>query len=86
MDDAPPKSIDSSVYKRTFFGILNKDGDFWTPLAFDAPDKARQHIRDFWLDKEKAEECLRTFKIVPVRIQLTVSPPSPLSTQSEERS
>ncbi len=65
-----PVTIDSGVYRHGFYGILNAQGQFWTPLAFDSPEQARQHIRNFWVDPAKAEQCLQTHKIVPVRIRL----------------
>lgn len=62
---------DSANYSHSFFGILNKQGQFWTPLAFESEAKARQHIVDFWGgNKAKIAECLASFKIVPVRIRL----------------
>lgn len=65
-------TLDSSVYKRTFFGILNVDGHFWTPLVFDDEKKARKHIRDFWMgDPKEVEQISGAFTIVPVRVQLT---------------
>ena len=68
-----PVTIDSNVYKHTFFGILNAQGDFWTPLAFDSEAKARMHIRQFWGNNHAArDQCLRTHRIVPVRVRLTV--------------
>lgn len=64
-------SIDSKVYKQTFYGILNAYGDFWTPLAFESQAKARQHIVDFWgANHKNRDQCLQTHKIVPVRIRL----------------
>lgn len=70
-DDVKPRTISSADYKRTFYGILNAQGDFWTPLAFDGEQAARDHIRDFWRhDSAKLSECLRRFKIVPVIIRL----------------
>ncbi|MFE8106952.1 hypothetical protein [Sphingomonas melonis] len=66
---------DSDVYRHTFFGILNADGQFWTPLAFPSEKAARSHIEAFWSnDLEKREQCLRTHRIVPVRIRLTAKP------------
>ena len=64
--------FDSLVYKRPFFGILNAQGNFWTPLAFDSEESARKHIISFWgHDTENRDRCLRTHKIVPVRIRLS---------------
>lgn len=51
------------------FGILNGQGQFWTPLTFISADAAREHISDFWgSDIESAQECLKTHKVVPVRV------------------
>jgi hypothetical protein len=78
-DEAKKRVVsDSAVYKGSFYGILNADGDFWTPLAFDSEDKARQHIIDFWgLHKDSRDQCLRTHRIVPVRIRLTLVKENP---------
>jgi hypothetical protein len=65
------RSIDSADYKMTFYGILNADGDFWTPLAFDSKRKARQHIEGFFADSRAAMQFLTSCQIVPVRIVLT---------------
>lgn len=68
-------TCDSGVYRAGFYGILNKQGDFWTPLAFDSEVKAWQHMRDFWGNqRDSLEECLRTHKVVPVRIRLETIP------------
>jgi hypothetical protein len=65
-------TIDSDVYKMTFHGILNAQGEFWTPLAFESERAARDHIRFFWRNDPAAlAKAIRQFKIVPVRIQLT---------------
>lgn len=69
-------TIDSSAYKRTFFGILNVDGDFWTPIAFDSERSAHAHINAFFADRYQLEQALREFRIVPVRSQLTALDPS----------
>jgi len=69
---------DSKVYKHTFYGILNAYGDFWTPLAFDTEQGARDHIRHFWRnDPDNLRKCLRTHKIVPVRVRLNQLPATP---------
>lgn len=67
-----PVRADSAAYSQPFYGILNAQGYFWTPLAFDSEAKARQHIVDFWgRDHESRDRCLHTHRIVPVRVQLT---------------
>jgi hypothetical protein len=64
-------AIDSADFKMTFYGILNAQGDFWTPLAFDCETAARRHIQNFWQDKPRRDAFLGGCSIVPVRIQLT---------------
>lgn len=67
-----PAKSDSKIYSGSFYGILNAQGDFWTPLAFSSEAAARQHIASFWgSDHASRDKCLRTHKIVPVRVQLT---------------
>jgi hypothetical protein len=68
--------IDSSVYKRTFYGILNAGGQFWTPIAFDSERSAKAHINAFFVDRYQLEQALQNFKIVPVRSHLTALDPS----------
>lgn len=75
-------TIDSKVYKHTFYGILNAQGDFWTPLPFESPEQAEQHLRHFWQhlrhfwrnDPDNLAKCLRTHRIVPVRVTLEQLP------------
>lgn len=70
-----PVAIDSNDYRWTFFGILNAEGQFWSPLAFHSEAAAKQHIINFWgLDTDKRGQCLATHKIVPVRIRLETLP------------
>lgn len=67
-----PKPATVSSKGIPLFGILNAYGDFWTPLPFESEAKARQHIIDFWgTNTESRDKCLRTHKIVPVRVRLT---------------
>jgi hypothetical protein len=62
---------DSEHYRHTFFGILNGSGSFWSPLAFDSPQAAREALERFIsINPERFGSMLRTHKIVPVRIQL----------------
>jgi hypothetical protein len=65
-------TIDSEVYKHTFFGILNKEGGFWTPLAFASSKEAEAYLAKFIAgNPEKFASMLDTHRAVPVRIQLT---------------
>jgi len=66
------KHSDSAIYKGSFYGILNAQGDFWTPLGFASEAAAKRHIIDFWgTDRDSARKCMATHSIVPVRIQLS---------------
>lgn len=69
--DKPPAVIDSNVFGQRFFGILNKGGDFWTPLAFDGEAEAYAHIDRFWGPSENRTRFLAECRIVPVQIILT---------------
>lgn len=70
--EAASITCDSDDCGHAFYGILNNRGQFWTYLAFASEAKAEQYIRDFWRGSPKCrDECLRTHRIVPVRIQLT---------------
>lgn len=62
-------TIDSAVYHHTFYGILNKQGQFWTPLPFHDEAAARAHLAKWAIGKN--QNMLDTHKIVPVRIRLT---------------
>jgi hypothetical protein len=66
-----PVTSDSAEYEMTFFGILNAQGQFWTPMPFDSEAAAQARM-----DKFKGAHLERTHKIVPVRIQLTVIEPA----------
>jgi hypothetical protein len=78
--------IDTHDYRHEFIGILNADGDFWTPLAFDNEAEARAHISKFWgQDTEKREECLRKFSFVPVRIVIETIDDAPAADSKGEQ-
>ena len=64
-------SIDSEIYSGSFFGILNRDGEFWTPLAFDSEQAAKTRLTEYW-GRIKWEKIKGDYKIVPVRIRLEV--------------
>ena len=69
---AVPITSDSANYRHQFYGILNAQGEIWTPLAFDSEASARGHIGRFWTDERERELFLAKCRIVPVRVQLTV--------------
>lgn len=62
-------TISSDVYNHTFYGILNKDGQFWTPAPFHNKEAALAYLKRFSIGDYSA--MLQTHRIVPVRIQLT---------------
>lgn len=67
-------SADTAEYRATFYGILNAQGYFWTPLIFEREEHARGHIASFWgAHHEKREWCFKHFKIVPVRAVITLA-------------
>jgi len=67
-----PATTDSAAYKVTLYGILNAQGEFWAPIAFESENAAREHISRFWgYNHASRDTCLRTHRIVPVRVQLT---------------
>lgn len=70
-----PVTIDSSDYRHTFYGILNKQGQFWTPIPFNDEASARIYLERFAHGKNAS--MLNTHKIVPVRIRLETTEPKP---------
>ncbi|MDH7638977.1 hypothetical protein [Sphingomonas oryzagri] len=65
-------ACDSDDYKQDFFGILNAQGKFWTPLAFIDEQQARKWLEAFVAkNPERFGDMLTTHTIVPVRIQLS---------------
>jgi hypothetical protein len=72
-------SLDSGPYEQPLYGILNAYGDFWTPLVFSSEKQAWDYLLAFWRqDPKQRAECLRVFKVVPVRVRLDQIPnPTP---------
>lgn len=70
MSEGQTVSIDSCVYAQTFYGILNKDGQFWTPVPFPSKSAALGAIERFWGTQEAVDGFLVGARIVPVRIRL----------------
>ena len=58
---------------RDGFGILNPYGDFWTSDIFETVDKAREHVRQFWLGCNPAQDIGR-YKIVRARQRTGLTP------------
>jgi hypothetical protein len=67
-----PKRIDSKDYRHTFYGILNGQGEFWTPIPFNSDSAAAVYLERFARGDNKV--MLTTHKIVPVRIRLETLP------------
>lgn len=54
-----------------YYGILNAAGDFWSHSVHKSEAEARDYIRRFWgKDTATAEKCLRTHKVIPVRVMI----------------
>lgn len=75
MSDKLAKS-DSKIYRQNFYGILNDDGDFWTPIGFNSRAEAQRYLDDFITSTgvDRFQTMHRTHKIVPVRIRLDQLP------------
>lgn len=67
------------------WGIIAVGGDFWTPVPFLSEADARQHVADFWgRDIASRDECLRRFRFVPVRVEMTaLAQPEATATRGE---
>lgn len=73
-DGALTEPSDSLDYEKTFYGILNKQGQFWSPMPFDSEQAAMERLARF-----KGAHLERTHRIVPVRIRLdAIAQPSPV--------
>jgi len=54
------------------FGILNPWGDVWTYETFETEGEARAYIAAFWLHPGFGPQDLSKFKVVPVRVVVSV--------------
>jgi hypothetical protein len=68
---------DSSAYSHVFYGVLNKQGEFWTPLPFHDEASALAHLKRHAIGDYKS--MLDTHRIVPVRIRLNTLGKEPRS-------
>lgn len=64
---------DSADYEHTFYGIINGQGEFWSPLPFHDEATARARLERYAQGPNAS--MLDTHKIVPVRIVLTALDP-----------
>jgi hypothetical protein len=78
----PSAACDSTVYRHTFYGILNKEGQFWTPMPFHDKDAATEHLSR-WA-KGSYKSMLKTHKIVPVRIRLETLAAQAIEARSDQ--
>lgn len=68
------------------FGILNPYGDLWTYDHFRTEQEAHEHIRTFWRSFPGPARDTSRFKVVPVRVTVSVirSPATPTGGQDEQ--
>ena len=67
------KPYDTDDLKGSFYGILNSNGEIWSPLIFDNEDAAWSHLRHFWRNSPETLAKLQTgFSVAPVRAVVTV--------------
>jgi hypothetical protein len=78
---AQAQPIRSTDYKIARFGILNAQGQFWTPDTFVSEQEAIRHVRGFWRGSA-ADDFLKRAKIIPVTV--TVEDARPTSPASEQ--
>lgn len=64
---------DSADYDHTFYGILNGQGKFWSPLPFHDEATARARLERYAQGPNAS--MLNTHTIVPVRVVLTALDP-----------
>lgn len=57
---------------REGFGILNAQGDFWSPDIFQTVEKAQRHVEEFWRGSKDID--LGQFTIVPAQQRITITP------------
>lgn len=53
------------------WGILNRDGDLWTPSPFETEQAARSYLEGYWTNYPGGPHSTKHFKIVPVRVTVT---------------
>lgn len=59
----------------TAWGILNPWGDVWTHNTFTTSMAASAHIDEFWDQPGFGPTDRSKFRVVPVEVQVTYSPP-----------
>lgn len=62
---------DSAEYDHTFYGILNGQGKFWSPLPFHDEATARARLERYAQGANAS--MLETHKVVPVRVVLSLA-------------
>jgi hypothetical protein len=75
----------SEDYEQTFYGIINRSGELWTPNWFASKQAAQAYLADIarrW--GPKFNDLPRTHKIVPVRFWIDVLPAQGMSAGTEK--
>jgi hypothetical protein len=66
---SPPRADSGNL--PGYYGILNKQGEFWTHTVHGSRREAQNYIKAFWGQQtDMAEACLRDFQIIEVRVRL----------------
>ena len=68
--DATVRGAHSNDYDHIFYGILNRDGQIWTPLIFDSKSEAEAYREKHWLSGKTSSDIRRTHKVVPVEFRI----------------
>lgn len=68
---------------REGFGILNKQGDFWSPNIFDTEEAAQAYVERFWAGSNDMD--LGQFTIVPAQQRITITPAGRSKLQEQDR-
>jgi hypothetical protein len=86
MGGHPIPNADSGTM-RGYWGILNAQGQFWSHSVHSSQAAARDYIKNFWgpAQRDVAEDCLRTFRIIEVRVRLEPLPASAMSASGQDR-
>lgn len=59
-------------YRYKAIGILNRDGDLWTPQWFESENQARAYVEQYWATRPA---YVSGYSYVPVRVTVSVVTP-----------
>ena len=62
-------------YRTDGLGILNPDGDMWSPRYFATEREAWAYLEDFW--RGTSINPREGFRVVPVRVTVSAKAPRP---------